>query len=61
MMAGNMMTVIIEAGTGVFWTFELAKEVHNEEVLGVEYQYSSVADLFANFGTVLDFLDIYLE
>ena len=26
MMAGNMMTVIIEAGTGVFWTFELAKE-----------------------------------
>ena len=30
MIAGNMMTVIIEAGTGVFWTFELAKEVHNE-------------------------------
>ena len=45
MMAGNMMTVTIEAGTGVFWTFELAREVHNGEVLGVEYEYSSVADL----------------
>ena len=54
MMAGNMMTVIIEAGTGVFWTFELAKEVHNEEVLGVEYEYSSIADLFTDFGEVLE-------
>ena len=36
MMAGNMMTVIIEAGTGVFWTFELAKEGehHQEPIFG---------------------------
>ena len=53
MMAGNMMTVIIEAGAGVFWTFELTKEVQNREVLCLEYEYISIADLFEIFGPVL--------
>ena len=55
MMAGNMMTVIIEAGTDVFWTFELDNlEVHNEEVLMVEYEYRNSGRSFCKFWTVLE-------
>ena len=38
MMVGNM-TVIIEAGTGVFGHLNWL-EVHNGEILGIEYEYA---------------------